>query len=273
MYPFSIGGAVVGVLIGFILALNAVKAQKALPAQAQVIRERQLEAKRAKALASRKEEFRERFRQQDKGISARLAGSRQIENPSDVRDGLLQGLENYCDGASGPAASKRLIEIWDDAQSNTRRLSTAEAEEGFRVHREEANKLYADGKLGEAIKRIRKAEAQFQSTHGEEIDRFIERVSQELDDRWAADLARATELSRGGDSDSAVELMRKAMDYGDHQIRSEADRKIQEFQAAALVASRTGDAASEQDDDKPTKDDDSELEDDLEAEFEEFEGE
>ena len=271
-YPFTIGGACLGVLLGFVFALNTVKSQHDVPARERDRREAQLDAKRAKALADRKEALRERFERQDQGIEDRVLGIRGMENPVDVRDSLMTGLATFNDGATAPFAVKRLVEIWEEAERGVRRVSASEAEDGFREHREAANALLADEKLGEAIKRIRRAELEFQETHGKEIDAFIERVSKELEDKWAADVARAKELARAGEPDAAIELMRKAMDYGDGPIRRDAEKTIVEIQSQALVSSRTGEDETPGDD--TPEDTEAETGDDLgdlEAEFEDFE--
>jgi hypothetical protein len=234
-YPFTIIGGCIGLALGLVIIVQLSNKARHLPEE-----ERQRETEVRTALwrtmrENRKEAFITRQEDLKKQGLARLAASRShTGDPSYRGDLLVKAMDLYGDGPAGPQISKELVSVWAAAMTGGAAASKAEAESGFRPLKEAAQKLEAEGKLGEAIDKMMRGESLYKSTHGSEIDEFVLRLSAELTARWDKDQGRAQEMARAGEVDAALDIMRSAIAYGDGPIRQEAQRQIDSIQAQAL---------------------------------------
>jgi hypothetical protein len=178
----------------------------------------------------------------------------------DPKDQLVLALDRFCDSIVGPQLSRDLVEVWASALAG-RTVSADEAAAGFRAHKEEAERLYVDGKLGAAIDRMMRAVPDFKRTHEKEIDAFVYKLSDELTAKWDADVERVKQLARAGDVDEALQLLKKAEVYGDGKIREDAAKLMVDIQNQALVGRKSAK--------KPAGEDEGA---ELEAELKEFSG-
>ena len=111
-YPLTMLLGGVGLAIGVVAVVLTLNKAKGVPAANRASDN----AKRAEmmrdAIALRKEEFTAKYRRIDDELSGRLTFARKQESPTEVRDLLLDALEDYPEGANGPKASEELQRVF-----------------------------------------------------------------------------------------------------------------------------------------------------------------
>ena len=266
-YPCSILGGIVGLAIGALVVVSMTKKANVLPGQEAKLKQDYIASVRADMIAERKRDFKQTIEARRVQVRKLLDGVRKLDSPAERKESLLQALGKVCDGPGGPELAEALVEVWPKALAGETSGGKAD-ESGFAAHRDEANKLYAGGKIGEAIDRIRRAEGDFQGSHGKEIDELVMRWSEEITTRWDADLKRANRLARDGDADGAQKVLREAMSYGDGPVRREAEKTLDSIQVQALMATRAAKKSSQKGAgaDSEKEDDASDLEEEFKEE-------
>jgi len=242
-YPFSIGGAILGLLIGIVIVVSKLRAAKELPA----MEEQQTRELLAQALKDRKAQFlQEEVAKPKAAVDSRIAGLKRIP-PENQRDYLTMALDRDCDG---PGAY-RLAELFLQLGPMTRDTSSSSPEDpgladSYQKRKAEAEKLHAEGKLGAAIDAIMERYLEDKAHHEKEIDDLVTKWSDELTAKWDSDSAEIDRLAREGEVDKALDLCRKAMEYGDNQCKRQAEAKLQSIQAQVAISNSSEDSKTEE---------------------------
>ncbi len=272
MYPLSLLGALLGLLIGVLLVFNAARQSR--------LRAETLAQEKPKAIVNlreqRKKTYTTKYRKRGEEVIALLQRMKRTRLDAELRyDWLVKGMDDQ--HFSSPKGPKLATAIYEALEARERERSGA-GEEGapedpdYTRIKTRAQELYDQGKLGDAYAKMAEAYSDFKHQHGKEIDEFIERVSNEIDDRWRKDKPAIEKFLASSDLRSANKLLKQARIYGDGQIRHEVEIAFSDVQERLLIqrSSRNDsrddgeedeDAADEEDDDSGDEEESDEDED------------
>jgi hypothetical protein len=228
---FSWIGGGLGLLIGLLLLLSASKRQEENEATAAVKAKEHIVVEGRNQLKARKEKFADTQIKRRDEATASLKRLQTVTDMSPEKryDFIAMAVNNFCDTSVGPDLADELIRAWETANT----AQQEEANEGFSRIKEEAQELYEQGKLTAAIDRMMDADKDYKKTHGDSIDEFVTRVSEELTERWKTDDERARALAKDGEPEKAITVLEKALTYGDYPIRKGAQQMIDSIRAQA----------------------------------------
>lgn len=223
-YPFSIGGACLGLLIGLALVVSSVKASKGVPEyEEEVIRQAAIEK-----LEGTKTALAEKLADQKKQIQSELA---RIQNVSEDlrRDALVEKLRAFCTYPDAFQLARELIRLGPTPGTpGAAQDSTEETEEtrAYKALMAAAGKLFDEGKYAEARDRVLDEYNTYKAHHDADMTAFTEKCDEEMVAQWKKDQEEIDSLVVRGDIEKALEICRGALVYGDSMIRKEAEQKI-----------------------------------------------
>lgn len=262
-YPFTIGGATLGLCIGLVLALGYVRrAQKVPEIEAAAIAEYVEETRR-----NRKQGFQAELEKKRAVVDSYLKAL-QAQPEAKKRDFLLEALRKDATNPRAYLLGQALAALGPPPGApGAPAAEDPEVTKEFQKILQEAERLYAEGKIGEAAKRIYEENTVYNLLTQDQkriIDEKKDRWEKEIEDRWNRDKAEIENLSQQGEGEKAIEIARAAMAYGDSMLRREAEALIKSLQDQLDIQ-----RSSVQREEEPDTGVDVE---DLEKELEEHEG-
>jgi hypothetical protein len=244
-YPVMISGGVVGFLLGFVIVLAKLRASKDVPDQ-----EKQIVAEaNAKDLAARRKLFQDELEAQKKNIVAQLDRlNKKAVPPHAQRDFIAEVLNRDCTSPNAFTLAKALLALGPTpgtGRTGEGGAAAGEAEDPetgaeYVSQRDAAKQLYSAGKLGEAIEKLRDNEIVFRVHHAAEIDSLQETWEKEMVARWDRDTEEIDNLAQQGEAQKALDVARKAVEYGDSGIRKEAEAKVRSIEGQIAIQSGQG---------------------------------
>jgi hypothetical protein len=231
-YTFTITGAVLGLLIGGVLILQALERRKAEPAVAEeAAREELLDE-----LRKRKSHFVKNEADVKAHIDRVIADARK-RPVDDRREYLMQHLTQYSGTRWGHILASEVVKLGPAPKSKATRAEEAESDKTYAALKAEAEKLRDAGRLGDSIEKIMEGWQDHKARHDAEITAFVEALSKELTEKWEAAKKEIDRLVEAGEIAAAEAALRKAEEYGDGPIRREVIEKLEGIQArSATVA-------------------------------------
>ncbi len=215
-YPFTIGGA----LLGFILGLIAVQRTGERKAVERKRETERMALEQTQALADRKKMHvaaDEQLRKKVTDFLDRLKG----RSTSDQQV-MLEG--NIAKFAQDNPHTHLLLDayqkVWTPGGTGSAAENKEEVDKAYAQQKAEAEKLHAEGKIGLAYQRIYADYNRNKSHHGKEIDEIMARWEKEIVEKGDAVLAEAQRHGKDGDSEKALEVLRKGLEVveGDEKL-------------------------------------------------------
>ena len=230
-YPFTIGGAALGLVVGLAIVLVRMREASKIPEEEAAV----VAARAAELQKNRKQAFLDELSKKGAAVEAHLKAVRALPDEK-KRDRLIEALRQEATSPRAYLLGATLAEL--GPAPGTPGASTSGAEDPevtkeFQAILAEAERLYAAGKIGEAAKAIyednrlypRLTRAQKQA-----VDEKKAKWEEEIAARWERDKAEIQRLSGEGEGEKAIEVARAALVYGDSMLRREAERLISSLQ-------------------------------------------
>jgi hypothetical protein len=213
-----------------VLVLQVLEREKDDPAIAEEARQAEL----ADALKKRKEHF-TKTEAEVKGHVERVLADARKRSPEDRRKVLTEHLEQYTGTRWGHLLAAEIVKLGPAPKRQLTQAEEAEVDKGYKDLKAEADKLRAEGRLGDAISKIMENYREHKARHDAEITAFVEKLSDELTKKWEEAKKEVDRLIEAGEVDAAMAALRKAEEYGDDPIRTEVGHRIEGLQARAAT--------------------------------------
>lgn len=262
-YPFTIGGAALGLAVGLAIVLVRMREASKVPEEEAAA----VAARAAELQRNRKQAFLDELSKKGAAVEGHLKAVRALPDER-KRDRLLEALRQEATSPRAYLLGAALAELGPapgTPGASTSGSGDPEVTKELEAVLAEAERLYAAGKIGDAAKAIyednrlypRLTQAQKQA-----VDEKKAKWEEEIAARWERDKAEIQRLGGEGEGEKAIEIARAALVYGDSMLRREAERLIASLQDQLDLQRST---SLEEEPDTGT-----DL-DDLEREAEEFE--
>ena len=223
---FTIVGTVIGLLLGGLLVLRAMKEKEPEPDKASIV-----ETEKARVLAERKQRFLDQQAQMEKGIRATLAEARKRQG-EDRREYLKRALEAQVDTRWGHLLSAELMNMGPPPAHQVSEKEAAEIDAEYAAAKAEALRIYSEGRIGAAIDHLMKDYSKFKARHDAEITDYVEkRWSNEITQKWDETKKEMEKLDLDGNVEGAIAALEKALVYGDSSVRRDAEDLIEEHKS------------------------------------------
>ena len=207
-YPFTIGGGILGFILGLVLVSKAGE-RKAVEVQQD---SEQMASQRAQAIADSKKKPGARDAALLKEASQFVEGRLGKRPPAEQQVVLEGSLHKYAqDNPHSHLLVDAYLKVWAPASSESA-ADVDEAEKAYAAQKAEAEKLHGEGKLGLAYKRIWADNNTHKARHGAEIDELMGRWEKEIVEKGEGALAEAQRHGVEGDAEKALEALRKGLD-------------------------------------------------------------
>jgi hypothetical protein len=230
-FPFTIAGALLGVVIGF--GTIKVSNERKLAADAEA--KERVENDIRQTLAQRKKLFSDELAGRQKTVQDFL--TRVQSREANTRQAMVENaIETNLTNPQLHLLIAEFVKVWTPPNRETP-LEAAESDKIFTQQLAEAEKLAASGKPGLALLKIRENEKMLEARHGKEIDARITKWSDELTARWEKTKEEVETLTRAQEGEKAVETLREALVYGegDGAIEREVGRLLPGLQAITTL--------------------------------------
>jgi len=223
---FTIVGTVIGLLLGGLLVLRAMKEKEPEPDKASIV-----ETEKARVLAERKQRFLDQQAQMEKGIRATLAEARKRQG-EDRREYLKRALEAQVDTRWGHLLSAELMNMGPPPAHQVSEKEAADIDAEYAAAKAEALRIYSEGRIGAAIDHLMKDYSKFKARHDAEITDYVEkRWSNEITQKWEETKKEMEKLDLDGNVEGAIAALEKALVYGDRTVRKDAEALLEEHKS------------------------------------------
>lgn len=223
---FSIAGAVLGLFIGLLFISSLLKGAKE-EAERKKDEERQAEAG---ALLKRKKSFLDFLEDQRKGAEQSFAKTLKVPEEK-KRDQLILCLSTHLESPSIKQMADELVKTRAFSEDARKPGEEAKLDQEFQKQKEEALKLYSEGKIGDAIHALRDISRDCELRHDAEITELVvKKWSPEIEERWKATEAAANKLEKDSEGEKAIEEYRKAKVYADEPYQRKCEERITRIQ-------------------------------------------
>jgi hypothetical protein len=241
-FPITIAGAIIGVLIGGFVWYKKNEAHEA----------RLKEHYREHAVAHAREEHKKR----KKLFEDQVAGERkEVQNaltrgkssPADQRqDSLLASMRILASASTAPTLGAEISKSWTPPSPKLTE-EMQEEDKAYAARKAEAEKLFEEGRYGDAVERLIEDSNLIEKRHGKELAEIQARYEKALEARYREDKIKVERLTSAGEADQAIEILRGGLVYGDAQLRKEIEAAIDKIQKQVAIQASAGTAGAEGD--------------------------
>jgi serine/threonine protein kinase len=232
---FSISGAVLGAFFGLLWIRSArLESEEGIREEAQ-----KKEQGVANVLADRKKKFLTNLEKSAKDAEQSFSKAMQVPEEK-KREQLILCLSNNWESPSAKAIAEALLKTRAFFEEPRKPEEVAKVEAAYQKQKEEALKLYSEGRIGDAISKMMEDNQDYKEMHDAEITELVEKKwSPEIESRWKTTKEAADRLGRAEEGEKALEEFRKAMVYGDFDIRKKSQEEIDKLQRLLAIRAKS----------------------------------
>ena len=253
-YPFTISGAILGFVLGLI-AVQQTGERKAVERKKETER---MELEQTQALVDRKKRHLAADEELRKKVTDFLDLRLKGRSTSDQQVMLEGNIAKFAqDNPYTHLLLDAYLKVWTPAGTGSAAENEEEGDKAYTLQKAEAEKLHAEGKIGLAYRRIHADYNRNKSRHGKEIDEIMARWEKEIVEKGEGALAEAQRHGKDGDSEKALEALRKGLEVveGDEKLTQSIREQINRVnEAVALHAANAQKATKSLAEESPSTD-------------------